>query len=155
MGYAPESPLSNVMVTMKPVGAAEDCAARLVTNNAPSFSFGTMVGCPLSVKPPGRLDLRCLMFCDVLSCLAVQKNRVCQSSAYPFSNWITTSPTCKADYFNEFYQNSSLPSYNYIEQWYAAVGHIRCVLNDLPRCLWFRRCAHPFPGLCVFAAVSI
>ena len=43
MGYAPESSLSNVMITMPPVGQPVDCAARLVTQNSPAFTFGTMV----------------------------------------------------------------------------------------------------------------
>ena len=46
-----------------------------------------------------------------------QKPRVCVSSTYDFSNWITKSHNCSAAYYNDFYVNTSLPSYNYVEQW--------------------------------------
>jgi hypothetical protein len=49
-------------------------------------------------------------------CMA-QKPRVCVSSTYDFSNWITKSHNCSAAYYNDFYVNTSLPSYNYVEQW--------------------------------------
>ncbi len=47
---------------------------------------------------------------------------MCVSSTYDFSNWITVSDNCGAAHYNDFYINTSLPSYNYVEQWYVCVS---------------------------------
>lgn len=92
VGYVPETPLSSVMMTLEPVGEAVECAARLVLNNDPFFTIAT------------------------------SKPRVCVSSTYDFSNWITKSHNCSAAYYNDFYVNTSLPSYNYVEQWFCNIS---------------------------------
>jgi hypothetical protein len=41
----------------------------------------------------------------------------CRGDGYAFSNWITTTTNCSAARHNEFYTESELNDYQFIEQW--------------------------------------
>jgi hypothetical protein len=45
--------------------------------------------------------------------------KTCKFKTYQFSNWITTSETCDALQYNQFYRSTFIPDSNYQEQWYC------------------------------------